>query len=45
MLQHYRTEYKAAPAGSKHLEPHQLGIVKGEPVAVAGPPPGDGSGE
>jgi pyruvate/2-oxoacid:ferredoxin oxidoreductase beta subunit len=37
MLQNYRTEYKAAPPGSKHLEPHQLGIVKGEPLPVGGP--------
>ena len=39
MLQSYRTEYKAAPPGSKHLEPHQLGIVKGEPLPVGGPVP------
>jgi 2-oxoglutarate ferredoxin oxidoreductase subunit beta len=36
MLQNYRTTYKAAPAGSTHLEPHQVGIVKGEPATVAG---------
>jgi pyruvate/2-oxoacid:ferredoxin oxidoreductase beta subunit len=35
MLQNYRTEYKAAPPGSTHLEPHQLGIVKGQPMPVA----------
>jgi pyruvate/2-oxoacid:ferredoxin oxidoreductase beta subunit len=36
MLQHYRTAYKAAPPGSTHLEPNQTGIVKGEPLLVAG---------
>jgi 2-oxoglutarate ferredoxin oxidoreductase subunit beta len=36
MLQHYRTAYKPAPPGSTHLESHQLGIVKGEPLPVAG---------
>ena len=46
MLQHYRTEYKAAPPGSTHLEPHQTGIVKGEPLPVAGSTrSGNGSGE
>ncbi len=44
MLQNYRTEYKAAPPGSTHLEPHQLGIVKGEPLPVADGS-GNGSGE
>jgi hypothetical protein len=44
MLQHYRTEYKSAPPGSTRLEPHQLGIVKGEPLPVAGGS-GHGSGE
>ena len=34
MLQHYRTEYKAAPPGAIHLETHQTGIVKGAPVAA-----------
>jgi 2-oxoglutarate ferredoxin oxidoreductase subunit beta len=42
MLQNYRTEYKAAPPGSKHLDPHQLGIVKGEPLPVGG---GNGSAD
>jgi pyruvate/2-oxoacid:ferredoxin oxidoreductase beta subunit len=41
MLQSYRTDYKAAPPGSTHLEPHQLGIVKGEPLTVGG---GTGNG-
>jgi hypothetical protein len=36
MLQHYRTAYKPAPPGSTHLEPQQLGIVKGVPLPVAG---------
>ena len=39
MLQHYRTEYKAAPPGSPRLESHQLGIVKGS--APAATVPGD----
>jgi pyruvate/2-oxoacid:ferredoxin oxidoreductase beta subunit len=43
MLQHYRTEYKAAPAGSTRLEGHQTGIIKGEPLPVAGGS-GNGSG-
>jgi 2-oxoglutarate/2-oxoacid ferredoxin oxidoreductase subunit beta len=34
MLQHYRTEYKAAPPGSTHLEDHQTGIIKGPAVPV-----------
>jgi pyruvate/2-oxoacid:ferredoxin oxidoreductase beta subunit len=36
MLQNYRTQYKAAPAGSTQLDSHQLGIVKGEPATVVG---------
>jgi 2-oxoglutarate ferredoxin oxidoreductase subunit beta len=43
MLQHYRTEYKAAPPGSTHLEDHQTGIIKGQPLPVAGGS-GNGSG-
>jgi pyruvate/2-oxoacid:ferredoxin oxidoreductase beta subunit len=34
MLQNYRTEYKAAPAGATRLETHQTGIIKGEPLPV-----------
>jgi len=37
MLQNYRTEYKAAPAGATRLETHQTGIIKGEPLPVGGP--------
>jgi 2-oxoglutarate/2-oxoacid ferredoxin oxidoreductase subunit beta len=44
MLQSYRTEYKAAPPGATRLEPHQIGIVKGEPLPVAGGS-GNGSGD
>lgn len=32
MLQYYKREYRLAPAGSGHLEHHQLGIVKGQPA-------------
>jgi hypothetical protein len=46
MLQNYRTDYKAAPAGSTTLEPHQLGIIKGEPVpGPAGSAPVNGDGQ
>jgi hypothetical protein len=46
MLQNYRTEYKAAPPGSTHLEPHQTGIVKGQVPTGAVPDNGPaGSGE
>ncbi len=34
MLEYYKTEYKTAPRESTHLEPHQLGIIKGQPVEV-----------
>ena len=46
MLENYKTEYKPAPRDSKHLEPHQLGIVKGgRPVTAAGTASGNGHGE
>jgi hypothetical protein len=46
MLEHYKTEYKPGPRDATHLEPHQLGIVKGEPVTVAGAAPSEnGRGE
>ena len=47
MLENYKTEYKAAPRDATHLEPHQLGIVKGEPAPVAAgtAPAGNGHGE
>ena len=42
MLESYKTEYRAAPRDAVRLEPHQLGIVKGEPATVAaGAPAGD----
>ena len=43
MLEHYKTEYKPGPRDATRLEPHQLGIVRGEPVTVAGAAP-SGSG-
>jgi 2-oxoglutarate/2-oxoacid ferredoxin oxidoreductase subunit beta len=43
MLEHYKTEYKAAPREATHLEPKQLGIVKGVPATVGNPSNG-GSG-
>jgi pyruvate/2-oxoacid:ferredoxin oxidoreductase beta subunit len=46
MLESYKTEYKAGPRDATHLEPHQLGIIKGEPATVAGAArPGNGHGE
>jgi 2-oxoglutarate/2-oxoacid ferredoxin oxidoreductase subunit beta len=44
MLQNYRTEYKSALPGATHLEPHQLGIVKGSPVAEPAGSAAGGSG-
>jgi 2-oxoglutarate ferredoxin oxidoreductase subunit beta len=32
MLEDYKSSYRAAPRGSTHLEPKQLGIIKPEPV-------------
>jgi 2-oxoglutarate ferredoxin oxidoreductase subunit beta len=42
MLEHYKTAYKAAPRDATRLEPHELGIVRGEP---AGTGAGTGNGE
>jgi 2-oxoglutarate ferredoxin oxidoreductase subunit beta len=44
MLESYKTVYKAAPRDATHLEPGQLGIVKGTPAVVGAPADGaDGS--
>ncbi len=43
MLENYKTEYKPAPREARHLEPKQLGIVRGAPTAVGGPSDGSGS--
>jgi 2-oxoglutarate ferredoxin oxidoreductase subunit beta len=32
MLEGYKTEYKPAPREAAHLEPKQIGVVKGEPA-------------
>ena len=46
MLEGYKADYKPGPRDATHLEPHQLGIVKGEPVTVAAAAPsGKGQGE
>jgi hypothetical protein len=41
MLEQYKTGYKSAPRDATHLEPGQLGILKGEVPVPAGS--GDGS--
>jgi 2-oxoglutarate ferredoxin oxidoreductase subunit beta len=45
MLEYYKTAYKTAPRDATHLEPRQLGIVKGEPAAVGAGKPESGPGE
>jgi 2-oxoglutarate ferredoxin oxidoreductase subunit beta len=43
MLEQYKSDYKPAPREATHLEPKQLGIVRGTPAVVGGPSNGSGS--
>jgi 2-oxoglutarate/2-oxoacid ferredoxin oxidoreductase subunit beta len=45
MLENYKTEYKAAPRDATRLEPHQLGIVRGQPAKVGTGSSGSDKGE